>query len=821
MLKRILMTAAIGVSMTVSAFAQMSDRQVVAFVAREQKAGTSQSQIVTKLMQRGVKIDQIRRIRQQYGGKINRAGLSGQADAAVMEASTQMRQNTTEQDGQQELVTGKVGTSTEAFQEADVAYAESKTDVNASARNAVQDVNAKRIFGRDIFNWRLLSFEPNMNIATPENYVLGVGDQLVIDIYGASQRTMTLTVSPEGTVTIPNVGPVRVQGMTVTQAQSRVRQTLGTHYTSSSIRLTVGQTRSIMINVMGEVSAPGTYTLSAFATVFHALYRAGGINDLGTLRNIKVYRNGKLVTVVDVYEYILNGRLAGNVRLQEGDVIVVSPYECLVGIAGNVKRPMFYEMRPTETASTLLNFAGGFMGDAYKKSVRVLRKSGDRYSVFNVDEFEMGTFKVVDGDNFTVDGIINRYENMVEVKGAVFRPGQFELGKNVTTVRTLIEAADGLTEDAFMGRAVLQRLRDDRTLETIPVDLRGVMDGTVADVPLKNEDVLFIATESDRAQQRTLTIEGEVLSPGTYQFAENTTIEDLIVQAGGLTDAASVVKVDVSRRIINPKALTAGNAISETFTLTLKDGLVVDGEPGFLLKPYDIVMVRKSPDYHTPRTITFDGEVYFGGTITLTSKNQRLSDAIKAAGGVTKDAYVEGARLTRFLTDDELERRKDMLRHVLATQGGKDSVNIKTLDLGRTYTVGINLDKALSNPGGDDDITLREGDVINVPEYNGTVKVSGDVMYPNTVAFNSKKSLKWYIKQSGGYGTRAKKNKAYIVYQNGTMALAKEGKVEPGCEIVVPSKAKKDWSSLAPMLSIGSSVTGLAAMVATIINVLK
>lgn len=815
------MTAAIGVSMTISAFAQMSDDQVVAFVAREQKAGTSQSQIVTKLMQRGVKIDQIRRIRQKYNGQINKAGLAGKADAAVTEASAQMRQNTTDQDSQQELVAGKVGTSTEGFQEAEVDYAEAKSEVNTSAGNAVQEVNAKRIFGRDIFNRRLLSFEPNMNIATPENYVLGIGDQLVVDIYGASQRTMSFTISPEGTVTLPGVGPVRVQGMTVAQAQSKIRQTLGARYSSSSLRLTVGQTRTIMINVMGEVRTPGTYTLSAFATVFHALYRAGGINDLGTLRNIKVYRNGKLVTVVDVYEYILHGRLAGNIRLQESDVIVVSPYECLVGISGNVKRPMFYEMRPTETASTLLGFAGGFMGDAYKKSIRVMRKAGERYSVFNVDEFEMSNFKIVDGDNFTVDGIINRFENMVEVKGAVFRPGQFELGKNVTTVRTLIEAADGLTEDAFTGRAIIQRLRDDRTLETVPVDLRGIMDGTVADIPLKNEDVLFVATESERVMQRTVTIGGEVLSPGTYQFAENTTLEDLIVQAGGLTDAASLVKVDVSRRIINPKATTSGKAISETFTLTLKDGLVMDGEPGFLLKPYDIIQVRRSPDFHTPRTITVEGEVYFGGTITMESKNLRLSDAIKAAGGVTDYAYVQGARLVRFLTDDELERRKDMLRHVLATQGGKDSVNLKTLDLGRTYTVGINLDKALANPGCDDDIVLREGDHINVPEYNGTVKVSGDVMYPNTVAFNNKKDFKWYVKQSGGFGSRAKKKKAYIVYQNGTMALANEGKIEPGCEIVIPSKAKKDWSGLAPILSIGSSITGLAAMIATIASALK
>ena len=820
MFKHLLLSVAVSFSVTLGSYAQMSDSQVIQFVAREQKMGTSQSQIVTKLIQRGVKIDQIRRIRQQYAKQIDKRGAGAQVDAAVTEASTRMRSNTTDQ-STQEIVSSKVGSENETFQEADADFAEAQQEVNTSARNAVEEVNTKRIFGRDIFRRRLLSFEPNMNIATPENYVLGVGDVVVIDIYGASQRTMNLQISPEGTVTVPNYGPVKVLGLTVEAAQSRIRQTIGSRYSSSQLRVSVGQTRSILINVMGEVKAPGTYTLSAFSTVFHALYRAGGINDLGTLRNIKVYRNGKLVTVVDVYEYILNGRLAGNIRLHEGDVIVVGPYDCLVGISGNVKRPMFYEMRSTETAGTLLGFAGGFMGDAYKKSIRLIRKSGERFSVFNIDEFEMANFKVADGDAFSVDGMLNRFDNMVEVKGAVFRPGQFQLGNEITTVRGLIQAADGITEDAFTARAVLHRLREDRTMEVIPIDLAGLLAGTVADIPLKNEDVLFVPTQSDRVSERTYTIEGEVLSPGTYQFEENTTIEDLILQAGGLTDAASVAKIDVSRRIIDPSATTTGNEISKNYTFSLKDGFVVDGTPGFTLQPYDVVQVRRSPGYQPPRRITVEGEVYFGGSFTLSTKNERLSDAIKAAGGVTDDAYVKGARLVRFLTDDELARRKDMLRHVLATQGGKDTVNIKSLDLGRTYTVGIHLDKALAKPGSDDDIVLREGDQLIVPEYNGTVKVSGDVMYPNTVAFSPKKGFKYYVKQSGGFGTNAKKSKAYIVYQNGTMALANEGKIEPGCEIIVPSKPKKDPMAVTRWLSVGSSITGIAAMIATIANMVK
>ncbi len=820
MLKKVLLTAALGMSAVLGVNAQMSDSQVIAFVAREQRAGTSQSQIVTKLMQRGVKIDQIRRIRQANAGRIQKAGLSAQADAAVTAASTRMRQNNADENNQ-DIVSGKAGTGNEVYQEADADYGQAVSEVNNANSNANEEVNSKRIFGRDIFRTRLLSFEPNMNIATPENYVLDTGDQLVVDIYGASQRTISLSVSPEGTVTLPNYGPVKVSGLTVAAAQQKIRQTLGSRYTSSQMRLTLGQTRTLTINIMGEVRTPGTYTLSAFSTVFHALYRAGGITDLGTLRDIKVFRNGKQITSIDVYQYILHGRLAGNIRLQEGDVIIVSPYQCIVGISGNVKRPMFYEMRPDESAATLLEYSGGFTGEAYKKSIRLMRKAGERFSVFNIDEFDMATFKVADGDAFSVDGMLNRFENMVEVKGAVFRPGQFQLGKNVTSVRSLIEAADGITEDAFTARGLLHRLRPDRTLEVIPIDIQGLLAGTVADIPLQNEDVLFIPTHSDRINERTYTIGGEVISPGTYQFEENTTIEDLIIQAGGLTDAASTAKVDISRRIIDPMATSTSKEISQNFSFSIKDGFVVDGQPGFILKPYDVVQVRTSPTFRRARSITVDGEVVFKGEFSMTTKNERLTDAIKAAGGLTEDAYVKGARLVRFLSDDELDRRKDMLRHVLATQGGKDTVNIKTLDLGRTYSVGIHLDKALENPGSDWDIVLREGDQIIVPEYNGTVKISGDVMYPNTVAFNSGKGYKWYVNQAGGFGTRAKKKKSYIVYQNGTMALAKDGKVEPGCEIIVPTKPKRDNTALTQWLAVGSSITGIAAMIATIANMTK
>ena len=803
------------------AFAQgMSDQQVMRFMQQEVKAGTSQSQIVTKLMQKGVKIEQIRRIRQQYDKQLKSRGASGAADAAVSAADSRMRSNGTGKKAQ-EVVVGKEGTSQAQLQEeADIQYAEIQQNINQHVDGEVGEANLK-VFGRDIFNNKLLTFEPNMNIATPQNYVLGPGDEVIVDIYGASQKSETLTVSPDGAITVPGYGPIQVAGLTVAGAQSKIRSTLGSRYASSTLKISVGQTRSMMINVMGEVKAPGTYTLSAFATVFHALYMAGGINDLGTLRNIKVYRGGKLVTVVDVYEYILNGRLAGNIRLRENDVIVVGPYDCLVGVQGNVKRPMFYEMRPNESVSQLIKDAGGFTGDAYKKAVRLVRKSGERFSVHTVEEFDMNSFKLADGDMVTVDGMINRYENMVEVKGAVFRPGQFELGKQIATVRSLIEAAGGLTEDAFTARGVMYRMKEDRTLEAMPVDISGIMSGSVADIALRNEDVLFVPTQQERVSERIVTITGEVLSPGTFQYAEKETIEDLVLRAGGLTDAASTVRVDVSRRIRDPKSLQAGQEISKTYTFALKDGFVVDGDKGFVLEPYDVVAVRRSPGYMEPRMVRVEGEVEFAGEYALSLKNQRLSDVVKAAGGLTNEAYVRGARLERTMTDDEKTRLAAAIELAKQNASDKDSLDLDQMKTSDVYTIGIDLEKALANPGSDYDVQVRDGDRLIVPEYNGTVKISGNVLLPNTVAYVPGKSWKYYINQAGGFADRSKKSKSYIVYQNGTATRVDKGKVEPGCEIIVPKKGKRDMSNVMQWVSIGTSMASLATMAATIGNLLK
>lgn len=807
--------------LTAMAYAQMSDDQVLQFIAAETKAGTSQSQIVTKLMQRGVTVEQARRLRNQYDKQISERGLSGAADGAVKMATDRMRGNS---DGttSQELNTAKVGTSGELRSDASEEVQMVENDVQAT-QNVAPTADGKKVFGRDIFSQANPNFQPNVNMAVPPTYILGPGDQLIIDIYGASQQTMVHTISPEGTITIAGYGPVYLNGFSLAAAKKKLKSTIGSRYQSSNIQVSVGNTRTIQVNIMGEVNRPGSYRLSAFANVFYALYQAGGTSSLGTLRNIKVYRDEEVVAVIDLYDYILNGRMTGNINLQDNDIIQVGVYDRLVGITGSVRRPMFYEMREDETLETLIKYAGDFTGDANRKTVRLVRQAGERYQVYNIDESELKSFRLEDGDAVTVDGMINRFENMVEIKGAVFRPGLFRLDSNLTTVRGLIEAADGLTEDAFTSRAVLHRLKEDRSLLTIPVDIQGIMSGRVADIQLHNEDVLFIPTETELRTNRTFTITGEVMSPGTYEYADNTTIEDLIVMAGGLTDQASMGKVDVSRRIRDPKATQKSNKIAESFTFSLKDGLVIDGEQGFVLEPYDVVHVRRSPAYSTARNITVTGEVNYEGGFTLEGKDMRLSDAIAMAGGLTENAYLKGARLVRQLTEEEKVREQATMEAISELMRERDSIAWSKMNLGNNYVVGIDLEGALKRPGSDKDIILREGDRIFVPEYNGVVKVSGNVMFPNTVFFQAGKGCDKYIDMAGGYGNRARKSKVFIVYQNGTVGLASKGaKPEPGCEIVVPAKKKRETNfNVAAWATSLASLTTMTTAIVSMVTLLK
>ena len=799
----------------VSAYAQssMSDDQVIKFVLKEQEKGTKQQDIAVKLVQRGVTTEQMQRVRKKAERLKNKQGLGTTEGALFNKEEVTRLRKTKSEENINDVITHLM---------ADTARIE----------------QSRIIFGHDLFQSKDLTFEPAMNIATPNNYVIGAGDNIFVDIYGASQKTAECIVSPDGYIVIEEFGPVQVAGLTVEQANKRVRSKLGSRYANSSIQLSVGQTRTISVNVMGEVVNPGTYTLSAFATVFHALYMAGGPSEIGTLRNIKVYRSNRLVSTVDVYDYILNGKLSGNIRLQDDDVITVGAYDCLVNITGKVKRPMFYEMKRNESMKTLINYAGGFSGDAYRKSVRVVRKEGTQFSVFTVGEFDMASFRLADEDSVSVDSVLARYSNMVEVKGAVFRPGMFQLGEQINSVKSLLEAAEGVTEEAFLKHAVMHRMKADRTLEVLAVDLEGLLNGTIADIPLRNEDVLFVPSRQEFMVEQTLTIKGEVHYPGVYQYAENETLEDFVLQAGGLTESASAVNVTVSRRTKNPKANAQDSILSQTFTFSLKDGFVINGEPGFHLQPFDEVYVHKSPGYNHQQNVQIEGQVMFAGTYTLSKTDERLSDLVKKAGGISHTAYVEGARLERKMNEAERLRYEESLKMQMqqqeinmmemAMRSGRPISDISTALALKTenevipeyYSVGIELDKALKNPGGDADIVLREGDRLTIPVYTGTVKISGEVRYPNTVGYQKGKKAKYYINQAGGFSNVAKKKQAYVVYMNGDVATVKSGaKIMPGCEIVVPQRSINKMTT-SETIALATGISSVTMMLVTLINTL-
>ena len=766
-------------------FAQMSDEQVVSMLKEARDQGKSQEEMIVLLSQRGVTREQLERIRANY------------------------TENTREE--------------VEASGTTDRARTEVPVEATAPQRGTAA---VDRVFGREVFNSELLTFEPNLNIATPNDYVLGPGDEVIIDIWGDSKQTLRQQIAPDGTITDPQMGPIVLNGLSVEEANARLSNAYSRIYSTMNgaspttyMKMSLGEIRSIRVNIMGEVVVPGTYTLPSLASLFHALYSAGGVNNIGSLRDVKVNRGGKQIANVDVYEYLLHGRSNLDIRLEDGDVIIVSPYQNLVSIGGKVKRPLIYEMADEETLATLLDFAGGFTGDAYKKAVRVVRKSGREYQVFNVEEGQFASFALTDGDEITVGAVLDRFENRVEIRGAVYRAGMYALDGNVSTVRQLIEKAEGVREDAFLDRAVLYRDLPNTMREAQSVDIKKLLANEIEDITLRKNDVLYIPSIFDLNEELSISVRGAVGNPGTFRYVEGMSLEDVIVQAGGLRESASVVKIDVARRIKNPKSTETTNTLAENFTLTLKDGLIIDGQEDFIIQPFDEIFVRNSPGYQVQQIVTVTGEVLFAGEYVLSERGQRLSDLVKKSGGLNPDAYVAGARLVRQMNEFERRRVEATLR--FASQRIRDSIDVNSLDIGNDYYVGIDLEKALEHPGSEYDVVLRAGDRLIVPEYAGTVKITGGVMYPNTVVYEKGSKLKHYIAQGGGVLPRAKKNRVFIVYMNGTVARSKafaKAKPAPGCEIIVPVKPARRGTSLAEIMSLASSTTSIAALVTSILN---
>ena len=800
-MRRILLSLLLFCSL--SAFA-LTDDQVIAYIKEQAAAGKTEQQIGKELLAQGVTPEQAERIK------------------ARLESQTTAETNVTSQ--------SVAAANRERRHDA-------STDLSAASFDNISrevdegdngTVSARQIYGHQVFNSRSLTFEPSENLATPQNYRLGPGDEVIIDIWGTNEDHLRQTISPEGSIMISQIGPVFLNGMTINDANKHIKGVFSKKYAGmtdaeTDIQVTLGQVRTIQVDIMGEVATPGTFRMSPFSSVFHALYRAGGINDIGSLSNIQVLRNGKKIAGIDIYDYLFKGKTAGNIRLQEGDVIIVPPYGNLVTIDGNVKRPMYYEIKPGETIQTLLDYAGGFTGDAYTDMVRVARQAGSENELYNIENGEFATYRLKDGDMVTVGTILDRYANRVELKGAVYRPGMFAISSGLTTVGELIRKADGLTDDAYTERALLYREGPNLQLEIIPLNLKKILAGQAPDVELKRNDMLVITSVHELADRGAVTIRGQVARPDSYPYADNMTLEDLLLQAGGLLQGASTARVDISRRIIDPESLAPTEQLAEIFSVAIEGGLEKGKEKEFVLMPYDEVYVRRSPGYAPQEQVTLTGEVLFAGQYTIETRNERVSSLIRRAGGIVEGAYLKGAQFTRRLSDEEYKMRQETLRIAMQNQSGQgDSIAMSKIEVSDRYSVGIDLEKALANPGSTYDLVLKPGDQLVVPELQSTVKIAGDVMFPNTVVYVPGKTMKYYINQAGGYGQQAKKNKAFIVYMNGSVAKAKKNTpIEPGCQIIVPSKPIDNGTNWTKIMALATSVGSVATMAATVANLFK
>lgn len=768
-------------------FAQMSNQQVMIELKRYSDSGMSQQQILQEMSKKGVTATQLQRIKDLYGSQT-------QTQVAGVESNSDPQ---------------------------DVLRDASDPVIVAVADEPIVP-QQDRVYGHDFFSAGNLTFSPNINMPTPANYVLGSGDEVIIDVWGNSELNVRYTIAPDGHITVPGLGRIQLSGLNVQQAESRIRNEFSSIYSDldsytpgTFLGISVGNVRSIKVNVMGEVVTPGTYTLSSFASAFHALYVSGGPNSIGSLRNIHIFRSGKVVATVDLYEYLMNGNNMGDITLRDGDIVKVEPYGILAQITGEVKRPMWYEMRESETLQDLIRFAGGFSGDAYRANVSLLRKGSSEMEAHTLNDTQYAYFNLKDGDQVSVGNILSRFTNKIEISGAVHRPGEYAISDQIKTVKDLVAIAQGPTGDAYLQRALLYREKEDLTQTMQSFDLDALLNNRIPDIALQRNDRLYVPSMQSLEDSLTVYIGGEVRAPGIYPYASNMRIEDIILRAGGLKESASTARIDVNRRVKNPGSTSKSRTSGESFTFSLRDGEIVSSDPSFVLQPFDQVFVRRSPGYEVQENVTIAGEVLFGGQYAKLSKDERLSSLVNRAGGVTDYAYIKGAKLLRQLTPHEIEQSRKALMTRLREEG--DSTLVENLDLSAQY-VGIDLEKALKRPGSDDDIVLREGDVITVPEYTNTVRISGGVLYPNTVTYKKRMTVDGYIRQAGGYSRLAMKNKPFVIYMNGKVASGRWAKVEPGSEIIVPERPEREPLSLQAIMSLSSSAATLALLIMNMVK---
>lgn len=784
---------------------ELTDAQIKQFISRAEESGMTQEQLEAAAMARGMPYSEITKLR-------DRINKIQQGRGKTTTVSNEMR-----------------GVSGQELSKRKDLFTNIMADTTTISKTTKESTGELKVFGSDLFNRENLTFEPSLNIPTPQNYQLGPGDELLIEIWGASQEEYRLQVTPEGYIKIANLSPLQVSGLTIEKATQLIKSRLSNIYAgmhgpnpNTFAQVSIGNLRSIKVNLAGEVEMPGTYTLPSLASVFNALYLAGGPGKEGSYRNISVIRENKLVATVDLYDFLLHGMPEKNIRLQDQDIIFVNPYQARVMLDGEVKKPAIYEVAGQETLSDVIGFAGGFKDDAYQDRIKIVRNTPTEKMIVDVQSAQFATTALKDGDEIQVDKILSRFKNRVTIRGAVYREGEFELTDGMT-LKQLIARADGLRKDAFLPRASIYRLSSNLKMEMIPVNLVALMNGETAGIPLQREDVVNISSIFDLEEIYTVKINGAVKKPGTYPWVKALSLGELIRNSGGLLESASLAKVEIARRVRDKHATEPKPEVASIYTFALNQDLSLsDSASSFVLEPYDMIFIRKSPGYETQQLVQVEGEVAFPGQYSIANKGERISDLVNRAGGLTSDAYLPGASLIRQVKINEEQRTKAL--EALQYASG-DSIQLEKTGMSKEQAIGIELSRILEKPHSDYDLILMEGDRLQVPKQLQTVRLSGALLYPVTVRFENNRSLRNYISHAGGFAEEARPSKAYVIYANGSVDRTKSflfirnyPKIEPGAEIVVPKKPEREKLSAQQAISISSAVASMALVLVTLIG---
>ena len=788
---------------------ELSDAQIKQMIQKAESVGYNDAQLEQMAAAQGMKADEIAKLRL----RVEKVRKQGSAVATDNKAAN----------------TGREYSETTSGGAIDNEKKEKDLDIGP------------KIFGSELFKNGSITFEPNMRMATPKGYVIGPDDKLLIDLSGDNEVSYNLEVSPEGTINLQYVGRVAVGGLSIDQATAKIRAAMGKTYPAlrsgrTNLAINLGNIRSIKVTITGQVGKPGTYTLPSLATVYNALYASGGPSQNGSFRKIQLIRNNKVVSTVDVYDFLLKGIQQNNLRLQDQDVINIPVFDKRVEMSGEVKQASLFEVVSGESLQTVINFAGGFTTQAYTAKVKAFQNTDRERKITDITSAEFGSYEPKNGDKYVVEAILDRFANRVEIDGAVFRPGQYEFNKGLT-LKGLITKADGLTEDAFLNRGYINRLNIDNTQALISFDVAKIVNGSAADIPLQREDKVSIASLFDLRDEYKVSIQGEVRAPGTFEYADNMSLEDVIQMAGGFKEGATPNRIEISRRIKNSDAMSASARTAEVFTVNVDANLKVVGD-NFVLKPFDVISVRNSEGYQVQKQVKLEGEVLYPGIYTITNKNERISDLIKRAGGLTPTAYIEGASLKRpgaekvnptdkNAINNKDEEDKKLLGLKRAQEAGvKDTVKTDVEQkLIQSDLVGIDLERILKKPLSRIDLIVEDGDVIRVPRQLQTVKVTGEVLNPNSIVYASNRGFKDYVNGAGGFTASALKGGAYIKYANGSVEAAKKflffnnyPKVKPGAEILVPKRAEKERMTAQSWIGIGTAVASMAAIVVSLLK---